>query len=147
MPCMLSWQHVTEQVFRLEIWNPPTVNQKIFILQLHLKLTKKSFWTNCPRSTTSTTNHFTKYLQNQANAKPMHNPSQICRGIHPPLNRWCILHISLYISPHHFHKFMFYGLIYVFWLLPYFDHDAFMHHALQLHVLDVPANSDVNPCP
>jgi len=33
---------------------------------------------------------------------------------------------------------MFLGLIYVFWL-PYFDHDAFTHHAL--NVLDTPAKS------
>src|SRR6218665_1771993 len=53
-----------------------------------------------------------------------------------------VIHLSTYFRKiYQFNpistKFTFFGLIYVFLLPPYFDHDAFMHHAL--HVLDAPA--------
>ena len=41
---------------------------------------------------------------------------------------------KMYTFPPISAKFMFFCLVYVFFIPPYFDHDAFMHHAL--HVLD-----------
>ena len=44
------------------------------------------------------------------------------RGAHPPLSQWCIF---LYFS--NIYKY----IILLFYILasPYFDHDAYMHHA------------------
>jgi len=86
-------------------------------------------------------------------AKPCQNEIKSAaaglRGIHPPKPMMHIVYSlyfpkkcfplfpqNLYIFPYISAKFMFLGLIYGFLLPPYFDHDAFMHHAL--HVPDTP---------
>jgi len=43
-----------------------------------------------------------------------------------------------YKFPSDFVKFTCFFILYVFFLSPYFDHDAFMHHTM--HVLDAPVN-------
>jgi len=53
----------------------------------------------------------------------------------------------MYAFSPYFHKITSFGLIHICWLLPYFDHDVFTHHAL--HVLDAPDKSSSWPstCP
>jgi len=47
---------------------------------------------------------------------------------------------KIYKFPRIFIRLTFFGLIYPFFTSPYFDHDAFTHHAI--HVLDAPGDND-----